>query len=216
MDKKSLPKAGQLMAGKIFFLVFFLLIAGSVAATYYRIMIKRDYIISAQQECDPTSEACFVSACDPESDEECAALPEKERINYYKTINKNAKNIPVCDPYKNECPKELSCDPGEGECEITLCDANNVPEGEECNDPLKYLEENPSNSSENSCGEEGDAGDSAEENIESAEIDLSFNPEPDKGEEGDGVCGGSLPDEENADNSKLNNKSGENAAPQLY
>jgi len=178
------------MAGKIFFLIFFLLIAGSVAATYYRIMIKRDYIVSAQQECDPTLEACFISACDPEGDEECAALPEEERINYYKTINKNAKNIPICDPYKGECPEELACEPEEEECEVILCDANNVPEGEECNDPAKYLEENPSDPAENSCGEEGDAGESAEENIESAELDLSFDPEPDKGEAGNGVCGG--------------------------
>lgn len=133
MDKKS----------KIFFLVFFLLIVGSVAMTYWRIMVKRDYIITAQQECDPTAEACFVYECDPESDEECAATPEEERISYYKNVSKNAKNIPVCDPYKNECPTELACEEGEEECEIILCDDETVPEGENCNDPTKYLEENP-------------------------------------------------------------------------
>lgn len=132
MDKKS----------KIFFLVFFLLILGSVAMTYWRIVVKRDYIISAQQECDPATEACFASTCDPESDEECANTPENERTTYYKTISKNAKNIPPCDPYKNECPTNLTCDSGEKDCEITLCDADNVPEGEECNDPIEYKKNN--------------------------------------------------------------------------
>jgi len=133
MDKKS----------KIFFLVFFLLIAGSVAVTYWRIMVKRDYIISAQQECDPAAEACFVSACDPESDSECAATPEEERTTYYKIIQKNAKNIPLCDAQKDECPTELACADGEAECSFELCDETNVPDGEECNDPAVYNEENP-------------------------------------------------------------------------
>jgi len=146
MDKKS----------KIFFLVFFALILGSVAVTYYRIMIKRDYIISAQQECDPVTEACFVSACDPESDEECAATPEEERTTYYKIIKKNAKNIPPCDPHANECPEQLSCEPGEEECEYTLCDEENVPDTEECNDPAVYNAQNP-----NSVGEEKLEGASA-------------------------------------------------------
>jgi len=149
MDKKS----------KIFFLVFFLLIVGSVAVTYWRIMVKRDYIISAQQECDPATEPCFVSSCDPESDEECAATPEEERTTYYKTILKNAKNIPPCDPYKNECPTELTCQEGEPECSIEYCDESNVPEGEECNDPEQYAIDNPPE--ECSCGgeEEGAAED---------------------------------------------------------
>jgi hypothetical protein len=38
MDKKS----------KIFLGVFFLLIFASIGATYYRIMVKRDYVIEAQ------------------------------------------------------------------------------------------------------------------------------------------------------------------------
>jgi hypothetical protein len=133
MDKKS----------KIFFLVFFLLIIGSVGVTYWRIMINRDYIISASQECDPATEACFVSSCDPESDEECAATPEEERTSYYKIIKKNAKNIPPCDAQKDECPAELTCADGEAECSFEYCDDSNVPDGEECNDPAVYNEENP-------------------------------------------------------------------------
>ena len=157
MDKKS----------KIFFLILFLFILGSVAVTYWRVMIKRDYIISAQQECDPKIEACFVSKCNPEEDEECTATPEEERVSYYKSINKNAKNIPLCDPYKNECPEELACEEGEEECEEILCDEENVPEGEECNDPAVYNEENPSEKEGCECNGVGDetAMDDNSENI---------------------------------------------------
>ena len=162
MDKKS----------KIFFLVFFLLIVGSVAVTYWRIMVKRDYIISAQTECDPAAENCFVYECDPEDpeDPECATLPEEERVSYYKIINKNAQNIPLCDATAGECPEDLACEEGEEECETILCDEENVPEGESCNDPAAYLEENPPE--ECGCGENddepvGEATESEEENIES-------------------------------------------------
>jgi len=158
--KKLSPKGtvyggDRSVAGKIFFLIFFLLILGSVAATYWRIVVKRDYIISAQQECDPAVEVCFVSECDPEDPEdlECAGLPEEERITYYKIIKKNAKNIPLCDPYGNECPKTLECGVGEAECEFEYCTEENVPEGEECSDPETYNAKNPQEDCECGIGE---------------------------------------------------------------
>lgn len=172
MDKKS----------KIFFLVFFLLIVGSVVVTYWRIMVNRDYIIQAQQECDPALEACFVSVCDSEGDPECAALPEEEQVSYYKTISKNAKNIPLCDANNNECPTELSCEPGEEECELILCDESSVPEGEECNDPTKYLEENPpcdcdesgeEIAEEEESGDELTEGDGEASNLKDVDAEIS-------------------------------------------
>jgi hypothetical protein len=195
MDKKS----------KIFFLIFFLLIVGSVAVTYWRIMVKRDYIISASQECDPTTEVCFVYECDPEGDEECAATPEEERISYYKTITKNAKNIPLCDPYKNECPTELTCEEEEEECEIMLCDEETVPEGESCNDPIKYLEENPPEDcgcdSEEENSDEKAVG-SEEETVEEevgAEESTDEEPSSEEAEAADSEEGGSACDCETSD-----------------
>src|SRR5665647_1731385 len=111
MDKKS----------KIFFLVFFLLIAGSIAVTYYRIVIKRDYIISAQADCDPTMEKCFVWECDPISTvegEACIGDSESD-IWYYKIIKRRAANIPLCDPNDENCTA-LTCSVGEKECEEVL------------------------------------------------------------------------------------------------
>jgi len=192
MDKKS----------KIFFLVFFLLIVGSVAVTYWRIMVKRDYIISAQQECDPTTEACFVSSCDPESDEECAATPEEERTTYYKIINKNAQNIPLCDAQADECPTELTCASGEAECDFEYCDESSVPDGEECNDPAVYNEENPPcECAEDAVAAEQESGDAqADTSEESAEPSSETASDDAESEEGSPECTCAQSEENTNDN----------------
>ena len=179
MDKKS----------KILIIVFILLILGSVAATYYRIFVKRDYIISAQMDCDPLSENCYVWKCDPavDGEETCTGDPEED-IWYYKILNRKALNIPLCDPNDEEC-EALTCPEGEAECEMTNCN----PETEECMTPERYLEENPdalSEDEESECAED-DAECLAEEGSTECE-------------EGDGECtneeaGASEDAEENAD-----------------
>lgn len=131
MDKKS----------KIFFLVFFLLIAGSVAATYYRYIVARDYIIEAEADCDPYTEACFTYVCDPEAGEECTGDPTED-TSYYKSINRNAKNIPLCDPAEEGC-EALVCPPDEEGCEIIFCDPATAEEGTVCTDPAAYTLEHP-------------------------------------------------------------------------
>lgn len=137
MDKKS----------KIFFIVFFLLIAGSVGASYYKFIVKRDYIIEAQADCDPYAKKCFVYVCDPAAGEECTGNPEED-TSYYKIIRRNAQNIPLCDPAKEGCDA-LVCPSGEPECEIAFCDQEKAKESEvECSDPEVYALENPIESDE--------------------------------------------------------------------
>jgi len=129
MDKKS----------KILILVFLLLIVASVAVTYYRIFIKRDYIISAEMDCDPLEENCYLWICDPAVDGEgyCTGDPEEDTW-YYKILNRKAYNIPMCDPSDEEC-EALMCPEGEADCEILNCE-----EGEEdCVTSEQYLIENP-------------------------------------------------------------------------
>ncbi len=130
MDKKS----------KIFFLVFFLLIAIVTVITYMKYFVAKDYYITAQADCDPATEVCFAHTCDPEIDGECPE-DEADRVSYYKLVNKRANLIPLCDPNEEDC-NALECLEGM-DCQVTYCDEDNVPEGEECNDPEKYLEENP-------------------------------------------------------------------------
>jgi len=137
MDRKS----------KIFFIVLGLLIAGSVAVTYWRIMVKKDYVIESQVDCDPTVDKCFIWECDPASDvegEKCTGDPDND-IWYYQIARRNASRIPLCDPDKDDNCKPMECDPAtEKDCSVTFCDEiTKVAQKVECSDPVKYNEENP-------------------------------------------------------------------------
>ncbi|OGI32457.1 MAG: hypothetical protein A2271_00775 [Candidatus Moranbacteria bacterium RIFOXYA12_FULL_35_19] len=167
MDKKS----------KIFFIVFFLLLAGSVAMTYWRIVIRKDYIIESQADCDPETEACFVWECDPESiveGEACTGDPESD-IWYYKIRQRNAGKIPLCDPQTDETCDPMTCEENEKECGEILCDEETKIEQEvECNDPEQYLLENPIEEEEEETGEEADASNEEGEEVSAdEEADIS-------------------------------------------
>lgn len=54
-----------------------------VFATYYRIFIKRDYLIKMEVNCDPTKEICLIK----ESDEENASPV------HYKIIEQKAYSL---------------------------------------------------------------------------------------------------------------------------
>ena len=92
MDKKSPPKGDQLWADKIFFIIMGLLILGSVAVSYYKYMVKRDYIVQAQAECDPYTEKCFVHVCDPDPNvdgDSCTGDPAEDTW-YTKNVSRIA------------------------------------------------------------------------------------------------------------------------------
>lgn len=151
----------------ILFLILGFLIAGSVAAAYWRYMIKRDYIIQAQIDCDPETENCFIWECDPmslEEGEKCTGNPDED-IWYYKILRRNAKNVPDCDPKNEDCTAYV-CGEGEKDCAEELCAPENVPNGEECNNPEQYLLENPPESEGEECAESDEECLADEENIE--------------------------------------------------
>ncbi|MDO8565699.1 MAG: hypothetical protein Q7S04_00745 [Candidatus Moranbacteria bacterium] len=154
MDKKS----------KIFFLVLGLLILGSVAVSYYRYMVKRDYIIQAQSDCNPYTEKCFVHECDPDPDVdgECTGDPVEDTW-YTKNVSRIAYNIPHCDPSDENC-MALVCGENEQSCSYEFCDEMNVPEGDTCNDPVVYTLENPIEE-DATMEEEGIEAESDEEGI---------------------------------------------------
>ena len=179
LDKKS----------KILFVIIGLLIVGSVAVTYWRYMVERDYIVQAQTDCDPEVENCFIWECDPDSTEEGEACTgdEEEDIWYYKIIRRNAKNIPLCDPNNEECTA-LVCEENEAECSEELCAEDNVPEGEYCNDPEQYLLENPPDDEE--CAEDDKDCLAEMEAVECEEADEECLAEQEtvECEEGDEEC----------------------------
>jgi hypothetical protein len=129
---------------KALFLVLGCLILVSIGATFYRYIVKRDYIVQAQIDCDPETENCLVWRCDPASiveGEACTGTPEND-IWYYKILNRNAKNIPDCDPKDENCTA-YQCEPHEQECEMTSCSPDSLKKGEECSVPEQYLKDNP-------------------------------------------------------------------------
>jgi hypothetical protein len=147
MDKKS----------KILVIVIFILIAGVVAVTYWRIMIKKDYIISAQTDCDPAMEKCFIWNCDSKSTvegEACTGDPETDTW-YYKIIERKAYNIPLCDPKDENCVA-LTCPEEEADCEEVFCNVETATQGEECSDPETYIKEHPEVLEEEACDPETD------------------------------------------------------------
>ena len=138
---------------RIFFIVFGFLVLGSIGFTYYRIMVKKDYLISAQAECDPYLEKCFTYVCDPAA-EECTGKPEED-TSYYKIIKRKAFNIPLCDPEADENCEALICPEGEKDCSYELCEDGNADEIE-CVDPAQYAIDNPIEEEEEAECEEGD------------------------------------------------------------
>ena len=148
MDKKT----------KIFWIILALLLIGSVAFTYYRIIIKRDYMVFSQIDCDPYEERCFIWECDPDSTEEgeaCTGDPEMN-IWYYKLVNRKANEIQLCDPNVDENCDPWTCESDEEDCGETLCDEETKAEQEaECSNPEVYALENPIEEEEMEC-EEGD------------------------------------------------------------
>lgn len=148
MDKKS----------KILIAVIIILILGSVAATYWRIIVKKDYIISAQADCDPLSENCFVWNCDPAVDGEgvCTGEPELDTW-YYKIIKRKAANIPICDPNDENC-EALVCPEGEADCEEIFCANETKSEEDICTNPEQYILDHPEALEEEACDPEVDEG----------------------------------------------------------
>lgn len=179
---------------RIFFIVFGLLLIGSVAFTYFRIVVKRDYMISAETDCDPYAEECFIYECDPNT-EECTGDPEEDTW-YYKIIKRKAYNIPLCDPNDESC-EALVCPEEEEECSYELCEEGNE-EGIECVDPEQYAIDNPEEEEEEDC-EEGDEECLNEESECEEGDEECLSEEETECEEGDEEC---LGEEESADEEK--------------
>lgn len=121
------------LANRIFYTILVLLILISVSMTFVKIVIQKDYQIVAETSCNPETEKCFVYTCDPADDETCP-VEESERVSYYKMVSKKAANIATCEATAEKigCNEELSCTPDEVSCSYTLCDPDNLKEGEVC------------------------------------------------------------------------------------
>ncbi len=123
---------------KWLFAVFGLVLAGSLGLTYLRYMVEQDYMIETEMPCDPLSERCLIRVCDP-SAEACSGDVETD-TTYFKTLYRNAKYIPDCDPADEACTA-LSCTPGETDCQIETCTES--VDDLECSDPAAFAATHP-------------------------------------------------------------------------
>ncbi len=161
MDKKS----------KILLAVFVALIFISVGATYWRMMIAKDYIVEAQVDCDPYAQECFVWECDLQSFEEgemCTGKPEED-VWYFKIARRNAGNVPLCNPEEDENCLPFLCVEGEKDCEEEFCTEENMENyyATSCNDPVIFAAQNPIEENDECLEEDG----CAEEEEISGEIE---------------------------------------------
>jgi hypothetical protein len=118
-------------SNNIFFIIFFILILVTIGFTFYKIVILKNYQIVKQVSCNPIIEKCFITECDPSTDDTCSA---SSTISYYKKISKQASSIYACENTieQNGCKDELSCISGEKNCSYTFCNKDSLEDGEKC------------------------------------------------------------------------------------
>ncbi len=122
MDKKA----------KIVFFLFILSVLVLVFSLYNKHFLDKEYLIFAEIPCDPSSESCFVSMCNPD-EEECSGVLEED-TTYFKKLEKHAWQIPSCDPNEESC-LVAQCDAKDAGCGITLCSSDE----DECSSPEDFL-----------------------------------------------------------------------------
>lgn len=189
---------------KIFFAVFFALIAAVVILTFVKYFIAKDYYVEAEADCDPETEKCFIWKCDPASSKEgekCTGDPEED-IWYFKKVRKKAIDIPLCDPKEESC-EAFVCHPGE-DCQEFLCNEGNAGGGQ-CNDPEAYMLENAEEEESEEC-EEGDEECASDEECEENDEEC-VGSEAEECEESDKECARSEKTDDSDEEKKDDGKS---------
>lgn len=125
------------------------LIGGSIGYSFYKAMIRSDFSVISDVSCDPETEGpCFVWVCEPDWWTECTGDPDWD-IWVYKVTEKQAYDIPYCDPIakqegffayiteENECDERGLClESDTAPCETTYCDPE--VDGDLCFDETKW------------------------------------------------------------------------------
>ena len=121
-----------------FFILFFSAFSLSVATTFYRIFVARDYLVIIETVCDPSISTCFARDMCETEDGVCGENDAPVETMYYKIVERKAYAFPeVCATGSlddEECAN-LSCRLGEADCSETLCSEETLPEGETCRGP---------------------------------------------------------------------------------
>lgn len=126
-----------------FFLIltFVIIIVG--VFSYYRFMIKHDYVVGYQGVCDPATGKCFMNC----EDDACT------KVDYYSEMQKYEPDL------YNECGKDITncdaasvCLPSDRKCSITYCDKSTSDDDNVCQTPVgpqSDIQTNPINNPSN-------------------------------------------------------------------
>lgn len=111
----------------LFFILVPIIIIISVFS-WYRFMIKHDYVVGYQGSCDPATGKCFMS-CD---DDVCT------KPDYYSEMRKYEPDL------YGECGKDITgcdvadvCLPSDHKCSIAYCDKNTSDNDNVCQKPVE-------------------------------------------------------------------------------
>ncbi len=98
-----------------------LLVILLVIISYYRFMIKHDYVVSYNGECDPVTEKCFINC----EDDTCSKID-----NYSKMQKYEPDLYRECGADITDCKAASECFSADHNCSVTYCDKNT--EGDNC------------------------------------------------------------------------------------
>ena len=111
----------QKMRNHFFFYILVALVFMAGAFSYYRFMIRQDYMVGYEGVCDPAENKCFVG-CD---DDACTGE------YYYSKMVKYAPDLyKKCGEDITDCESANLCLPDDRDCSVTYC--NPEAEGDNC------------------------------------------------------------------------------------
>ena len=96
------------------FYILAFLVTLFIVASYYRFVVKQDYVVGYEGACDPIVESCFIGCEDDDCTEEY----------YYSKMQKYAPDLYAeCGESIIECELASICLPEDRNCSIIYCDA---------------------------------------------------------------------------------------------
>ena len=122
----------------IFALILIIGIVFVVVFSYYRFMVKHDYVVGYQGVCDPATGKCFMSC----EDDACT------KPDYYSEMKKYEPDL------YNECGKDITncdmanvCLPTDRKCSVTYCNSITSDKDNPCQTPIDTKTNSIGNSS---------------------------------------------------------------------
>lgn len=107
----------------ILYTLFFALLVLTAGASFFRFVIKKDYLVSFETECDPLTQNCFIGCDDDCNNEYYFSITEGGAYELYKNCGKDVSSCEYAQTCNHDTNANCStsyCDPeidGEESCE---------------------------------------------------------------------------------------------------